>query len=413
MIVIFNLNEYLGGGETLALRFAEHLRARNDEYCLLVAAGDCWLAEQAATKGLNVVLWPVAQRGLPYMRDSDRNEVAGFVGKVFGGSGSLRVFSFCFRDLYNAIYFFGSINGPDVKVAHGVYHAEDVLYLSSFALDKGAYIEANRRLAKKLIDHGSMLFMNSIGCCFTLGNADPEWVERRFGRFFHAIPINLREPIPIRQAPRDGEARVICVSRFVEFKIGAVLAIMRAVAPMKSVSLTVVGHGSYKWVIDLWMLLRRPANIRVLTGIGPDELDRVIDAHHVGYAQGTAILEIGKRGLPVIIAPYSRLRDVVNVRFGTLGIFGEVRGERAFGEMRDVPDNQKLGIRETLQRVNGDYASYSELTRRYVSEFDAERVFPNIREFIQNAKYDPRSAAHEVPRPPFLKRIVSRLFGEG
>jgi hypothetical protein len=413
MIVIFNLNEYVGGGETLAVRFAEYVRDRGDDYCLLVAAGECWLAREASRKGLEFILWPTAQRSVTYMHEEERREACKFIERTFGSRHQLRVFSFCFRDLYNAVYFFGSVDGPDIKLSHGIYHAEDVLYLSSFSAYKNAIIKVNRRLARGLIDHGSMLFMNSIGCCYTLGVSDLEWAEDQYGRFFHPIPITIKEPIPVRRAPHGSETKVICISRFVEFKIAAVLAIMRTVASMRYTSLTVVGHGPFKWLIDIWMFVRRPANIRVLTGLGPDELDAVIDAHDVGYAQGTAILEIGKRGLPVIIAPYSKLRDLASLSHATLGVFGDIQGARAFGELRSIPRHLKRDLREMLLTVIRDYENYSNLTRRYVYKFDSERVFPEVRSFILNAAYDPRTIAHDLPRPAFLKRLVSRVIGKG
>ena len=62
---------------------------------------------------------------------------------------------------------------------------------------------------------------------------------------------------------------------------------------------------------------------KIEKNVGLNELNKHIDDADFGIAQGTSILEIAKRGKPVIVAPYFSLFDALFKQYRVLGIFGK------------------------------------------------------------------------------------------
>jgi len=316
VILLFNLNTYLGGGETLLVRVASHLHSRGDSYRILAMSGDCWIAAEAARLGLRVDLWPDSCDSINYLPDTQRMGLIGKIRDLYKGADEVRVFTFCMRDLHNALYVFTRIQDLKTYFSHGIYHPEDVFYLSSYSLTPRRYVAFNQQIARTMVESGSVLFPNRRTYQLTVGTqyALEHGVSVRVPLL--PLPIPLPDRIPYRRVPNGGVVRVICVSRFVEFKVGAIIAMMRAVQTVPRCELTIVGYGAWEFVLRFWKSVFRMNNVSIIKGVHPSGLDEVIDAHDIGYSQGTALLEIAKRGLPVVIAPYVFCVTSSTVDFG-------------------------------------------------------------------------------------------------
>ena len=409
MIILCNLNKYIGGGETLLIRLAQYLQENNVDYHIITSSGDCWILTEAERLGLNVTIWPSSNDSIAYQTPVECCKVIDALSRVYGRLPELRIFTFCMRDLYNMLYVFTRL--PQIKAyfSHGIYHPEDVFYLSSISLQPEKYKSFNRSLVQALHKARSVLFVNYNGLKLSLSPYAPCDINLGGSSVFIPLPISLPREIPIRTLEYGSSIRIICISRFVVFKVAAVLAIMRYAGNRQGVELLIIGHGNWEAILRLWIIFKRIHNITIVTGVTPDQLDCYIDTCDIGYAQGTSILEIAKRGIPVLIAPYSRLVDLINYRFPTLGIFGDIRDFSAFGDITDLRDYKTYQIADCIERIRRDYNKYQAQTIQFVSRFSVDIVCKEITRFIMDAKYSNQQAPFTPPRPPFLKRIYKAM----
>ena len=218
------------------------------------------------------------------------------------------------RDLYNAVYVFKSTL-PNVSLCHGVYHPEDVFYLSSLSFSPGLYLKFNRDLVGVLWKAKSVIFCSVNSMRMSLGDPSLNVSDEMQGTQYVPIPIDLPGVKPKRILPVGKPIKIVCISRFVQFKIGAIFAIVRYVSYNKNFELLLIGHGPFYFLLKMYRAIFLKDRITIKVGVTPKDLDGLIDCCHIGYAQGTSILEIAKRGLPVIIAPYSNLLDISNCIF--------------------------------------------------------------------------------------------------
>jgi hypothetical protein len=413
MILLFNLNTYIGGGETLLIRLAQYLRASGHPYQIMTSGGDCWILKEANRLKLNCAIWPSNKDSVNYQTTAERDSVVETMSVMFGNSKDLRIFTFCMRDLYNALYVFTRIPDVEAFFAHGIYHPEDVFYQSSLSVRPENIIANNRNLAWRLFKSNSILFVNNNGLKVSLGLDAPYQSELLNAASFAPLPIPVGREIPGRKLDRMRPLRIICISRFVVFKVAAILAIMRYAGNRPGVELLVIGHGPLKFILTGWMKIHRIRNIVITTGVAPNELDAYIDTCDLGYAQGTSILEIAKRGVPVLIAPYSRLRDLFNSRFPTLGIFGDVRDSSAFGDISDLSGEKTYAISDCVATVCGDYGRYQQQTIEFVRTFSSDVVCASIVKFILGAKFSNQQPPFEPMQAPMIKRLLKNLLGLG
>jgi len=403
MIVLFNLNKYIGGGETLLIRLAQHLHISGYPYQILASNDKCWIKEEATKRGLNFSACPANIDSINYHDLSQRLNTSDAMNAMFGHIKEIRISTFCMRDLHNAMYIFTRM--PNVKVwfSHGIYHPEDVFYLSSLSFKSTRIIQFNRNLVRKLFESNSILFVNENGLKISLDSGSARDAR---SAIYAPLPINICGEIPLRKPDAKRPFRIVCISRFVRFKVAAVLAIMRYAGNRSGVELLVIGHGPWKLILDAWIKIMRINNIVIITGVSPDRLESYIDTCDLGYAQGTSILEISKRGLPVLIAPYSRIRDLFNKNFPTLGIFGQIKDFSAFGDITDLRGVTTYKIADCIDLVREDYCRYQEQSVEFVKTFASESVCSKIIDFILAAKLSNSQPAFNPPRAPKIKQLL-------
>lgn len=71
MIYLFNLNNYIGGGEVYIIEFAEYLEANSIEY-KLICANNSFISAKAEEKKLNFLIWPSKQLSINYASKSQK-----------------------------------------------------------------------------------------------------------------------------------------------------------------------------------------------------------------------------------------------------------------------------------------------------------------------------------------------------
>jgi hypothetical protein len=403
MIVIFNLNSYLGGGETLAFRYAKYLHHKQIDYCIITSnASDCYIGKQSLQNGLNCFFWPIFNDSLPYMSNFDKQVIKDWLNEIFVDK-NLNVLTFCFRDLYNASFFFPKIKCKDCRITTGIYHPEDVFYLSSYSFFKNNIIDFNRKLAKRLTKLFSIIYMNEYSYEITVGD------NTNRNQIIIPIPIEL-EVINYQNKYTDiTNIKIICISRFVEFKIGAVMAIIKFAQKNKKIHLDLIGYGFFEFYIRLYIYIYNIKNINLIGKVDPGKLSQYILSADIGYAQGTSIMEISKFGIPVIIAPYSNFRDIFNSSFKCMGIFGE-KNSYEYGDRRyDGSDLYEL-IDDAYKRIIENYQFYVGKSKNHVQKFSSELIFQKISNVVLNSSFKGFVGHEKTPKAPLIKRFVKYII---
>lgn len=405
MIVLFNLNQYLGGGEVLAIRFAEYLKSLEINYELLAFdSNDCFIRKQAIKKNLNYNLWPIKNDSMSYMSVKDKLKAIEGLKKKYN-SKNIEVFTFCFRDLYNACFFFPILGISKLKICTGIYHPEDVFYLSSFSFKRNRVIDFNRNLAINMYNHNSIVFANENALTTSLGldiiNSKKSIIP---------IPVDLEREIKNNLKPINiNYIKIICISRFVDFKIGAIISLLRFAKNNRTYSVDLVGYGNLEIILRMYIFLNKINNVSLIGKVEPSELNKFIKDSDIGFAQGTSIMEIAKHGKPVIIAPYGRLLDIFNKNFKCMGIFGEFDTYN-YGDITD--DGSKIfePLSNTFNRLINNLNFYIDKSNNHLNKFSSTIVFNQIVDIIHNSTFNGDGLLEPFPKPSIGKRLIKKLL---
>lgn len=403
MIVLFNLNRYVGGGETITIRIAQYLHDHTIPYALFTFSEDCYLSEQARNRNLKLFAWPVSNDSVAYMNEIERATLVKKVKEVLKDEQILYPFTCCLRDLYNSLYIFSRFKEKKITISTAIYHPEDVYYLSSLSLNKKNIIEFNRNILLTLADKDAVLFPNFNALKTSFGN------DTKYTPQFIPLPILIPDKIPLKILDQAKPIKIVCISRFVSFKIAAVLAIVRFARKNKGYELSLIGYGIYRFVLSFYIKIHHMKNVKIFSGIGPDQLDQLIDQADIGYAQGTSILEIAKRGMPVIIAPYSNILDIFNKDFLCMGVFGE-RNDFNYGDYRSNGGPESVPIDKTIERIVNNYTFYRDLTVTHAKRFSTEVICKQIHNLIINSKYSCENTVFNPPKAPLVKKALKKLM---
>lgn len=413
MIILLNTNNYIGGGETLCIRLARYLHENNVEYEILTYQEPCWILEEAKKNNLKYRIWPSKIDSINYQNNKERKNLVNYLKDVYLNYKELRIFTFCYRDLHNALYVFCQIKEINVYFSHGLYHPEDILYLSSYALNKKRIIEQNRNILKKLSENSGILFVNDNGIKYSFNVKTKSELPECYN--LPIIPI----PIQIKSVRDDNESilkktemvdHIICISRMVDFKIGAIMGIVRFVEKHRNFKLTLIGYGPWKFVISCFVFFKRMKNVVIMPGVKPEELEEYINKADIGYAQGTSILEIAKIGKPTIVAPYSKLSDIFNTKFKCLGVFGDNFKNGGLGDITDLADLKAYSIEECMFKIIKDYKDYEKRTLSFVDNFDVKIVCKQIYDFILYSKFTNQDLNFNCVSFPKWKYLAKRIL---
>lgn len=404
-IVLFNLNTYIGGGETLLSRYAMYLEVNNIDYLIVCAKGS-YIKSFAQNNKLKFINWPLVGDSLIYKRKAVAKVQDFFIDNL-PKDGTINFFTFCMRDYVNASLVFKDLNF-DAKIFHGVYHNQDYKYLSSFSFNPKHYHVFFKDILRNLYSNNAVLFMNNHGFIESIGKSNSDLTPN-----FRPIPITLSDDdfisteMPILAGKID---KILCISRFAAFKIGAVVAFLRLARKNPSLNFTLVGHGPFEFLVTFLIRLWSLSNITLLTDVVPSQLKEIISKHYIGYAQGTSILEIAKLGKPVIIAPYSRLADIFNSKFSTYGIFGFVDGAFIFGDLVYKKGFPSMSLQNALNDIILDYSNFKKGTLETVKDYDSNEIFKLITSDILDGSLEVEQWPKISIKPPLLKQMIKSII---
>lgn len=413
VIVLVNLNAYLGGGETLMVRFAKYLQAKGREFFCVCAHGG-YAHDDLQRNGIepDAILPIESSPDYFYAGRAGRQHLVDLIVSRIR-SRQARFVSFCMRDLYTVRAVCTRV--PLAATVHLILHIQDDLYLGQTILEKIAYrltgrlrfgnseaIDFNRRLLKDANQNGGLICMAEL-----IANA---WYQS-FGIIIPSnriIPLPSFIQIPERAAQEENNREILWVGRLVDFKIPALLAMVDFLAATNDYRLTVVGDGDRTAIIRR-MKERNLASDRVnFVGEVPyAQLGEIIRGHSIGYAMGTSLIELAKFQIPVVIglasythAPFSR--PICGGLF-----FDQPRGcDGSELSMRSESEIE-ITIADAIGTIETDWRRVARACYEYARDnYSLEKNFAEYEGVIDSAAcISYAEKAIEIPEAPLFRKI--------
>ena len=403
------MNTYIGGGETLAIKVCEYLKSQSFEYSLIVSKKrNCWLRAEAKRKKLDFIEWPLLNESILYQNKKEKTKIVEYFSSKFKECVEMKILTICMQDFYNACFIFNKISSKStIKIVHGIYHPEDTYYLSNFTIHRDKVRNENVNNMGKAFSENGLIFVNENAIKTVLPKN--YWIPASAQNNFISLPINLSQTKRVLQRSNfDQGLKIIMISRFTEFKVGAVLSVLRHVRSQRDIDMCLIGYGAFGFIIKIWILINSSERITFLGKVSPDQLDKHIRDADIGIAQGTSILEIAKCGKPVIIAPYSRLIDIFVNKYGFLGIFGDVIGGAELGDIRHSANIKSYQLSHLIHDLRSNYRDYCAKTQNRIREYDQNVIAKRIVGKLNKSNFTGDDISY--PRPSIFRVLRSIIY---
>ncbi len=395
MRVLVNFNEYLGGGETLLIRYADFLNKRNSKY-LVLTSDDSYISQFVDVEFLEIYNKAI---DFQYMRKFERDSFVSWLITVLESNDEpLDIVTFCLRDLHiinNVLYQFSC--QYKVTVTHLLLHPLDHLYMCQSIGDKvisklfgysryslNQNIEGNKELLRNVYKNKNLISMN-----FNVTN-----------RLFQDTSISTDKqiiPLPFIESNFNTDScapdfdsdfiKIVWVGRIVDFKIPAILAMINYVAENKKVKFDIVGYGNEKIIRREIKKFDVADRVNILGKVAHSNLKGLLSKYHIGYGMGTSVIELTSIGLPTVVAlAQPSFRPFANP------ICAGVLYEQPLGNVGDdLYSDSKLdnysSIGSAIDQILMDPADYLRKLLDYVSiNFDNNVNFSRYEKHIDNAK---------------------------
>jgi len=420
MIVLYNVNHYLGGGETLFVRFCDYLDSIDEPYIAICAEGSFIqqkLAASPSVKGKVVAL--SGDLDYFYLKKDAQAALLAKVSASIGAQNEVKFVTFCMRDLHLARALSHQV--ANISISHLILHVQDDLYLGQTLFDKAAYaltkkrafrnkalINFNRALLKQINDNNGLICMAQV-------IAD-HW-ERTFG--LH-VPKNRIVPLPSFSEAEPGtgaEANnksIIWIGRIVDFKIPAVCAMVEFLSKRTDYTLTIVGSGATAQIDEA---IRKfgvdPARIRFIGELPYDKIREEIVKHSIGYAMGTSLVELARYRIPVIVA----LASYDHALFDK-PICGGLFFDKPLGcdgsELMNSDGPDIAEVTDVVQAVEADYLGVAAKCYEYAkTHYSVAENFSRYVEIIKaTKKISPNGFSEDQPKANVLRRVLFNVASQ-
>lgn len=417
VIVLVNLNAYLGGGETLMVRLAKHLQEKGVEFFCVCALGG-YAHEDLQRNGIepDLILPIESSPDYFYAGRAGRQELVDLISSKIRRRPA-RFVSFCMRDLYTVRAVCTKV--PLAAIIHLILHIQDDLYLGQTILEKIGYrltgrlrfgsskaIDLNRQLLNEVNENGGLICMAEL--------IAKVW-HRKFGIVIPSkriIPLPSFVASPVRPMQEGNNHKIIWVGRLVDFKIPALIAMVDFLASTSDYRLTIVGDG------DRTELLARmkerdlaPDRVNFVGEVPYAQLGEIICGHSIGYAMGTSLIELAKFQIPVVIA----LASYTHAKFsrpicGGL-FFDQPRG--CDGSELSMRSEREIGttIADSIATIEGDWGRVALACFEYARDnYSLEKNFSDYLNVIDSTaciSYAKNNIV--IPKAPLLRKIIYKI----
>jgi hypothetical protein len=397
MIVLFNLNNYIGGGEVYIISLAEYLERNNHDFIILCSKNS-FISSRCEEKGFKYKVWPITELSINYSSKSQLNEIVKFFSQL-NLTYSDVVLACNMREIYSTLFF---ISKYKFQIRVIVLHPEEYKYLASGSIYFKKFHEANRSILRDLDNQDLILYPNvnarnvSLGC-----------IENYKKIYPFPVSISIHQSF---KPKRDFHVvRLLIFSRFVSFKISTILSLIKTVYLNKNYELKIIGYGFWKILLIPYLLLYKTNRISLINKVQPEELKDFVINSDVGIAQGTSILQFISCGVPVIIAPYSKWYSFFRSDVKSPGIFGEDK-KINWGDVYWNLERENYTFKFLIDKVIANYGFYVKSTLEITQSLNENIIFKKLTDDLLNYKHFNLSIDFKVIRPPLIKLILKKFF---
>lgn len=404
MILLFNLNSYLGGGEVLLVRLVRELHKKNENCGVLCTKGS-YIEGEVQKIGAYCQTWPIANDSFVYMNDKEKKKIKDFLIEKFSCIPNLTVFTFCQRDTYNAAEFFKYVQNGHVRLCKGVYHPDEVKYISRLSIRKNQIIEMNRNVFLEYHRNAGIVFMNTQN----LEASIPGAKEKDYTIIPLPIPLDKTSQIPLEFSLKKEVYNILWIGRFVDFKFTGIMNILKFVKQYKNFQLTMIGYGPYEKKIKRYIKKNNLQNVKLPGPIEPEEIKRIVKGMDIGYATGTSVLEIARYGIPTIISPMLGEKYCNKYSNVCMGVFGST-DDYNLGEVTKTGTNNFLKLDEVMEQIIDHYEEYSLRAKEFIQCFSLDEVVNKYQEFFEKSRLEACDVLSKTPTPGLFKRIYKAIY---
>ncbi len=420
MIILLNFNTYLGGGETLFVRFIKYLESNGIQY-LAICKKESFIFKELANTGIPSSKYIGIVNNCDYYYLNNRNRKK-LIDCIFSsitklGKNRIMLVSFCLRDLYTIVDLSKHIE--NCSITHLILHSQDYLYTCQTLLDKILYNifgfrffnnrknkEFNKRILSEVNNNNGLVPMAYLGVQL--------W-KKELGI---NIPIETIVPLPsfdknqlVRNKVIKNNKSIIWIGRLVDFKLPSLFVMLDYINEHDDYSFTIIGGGDRN-KIDNYIKKNKidTSRINFLGTLDYSKLDDEIKKHSIGYASGTSIIEIVKNGLPVIMALYNYKHK--NFKKQICGGLFATTSKGNIGEdlMLLEEDEIKTTIADTIFEIERDYNDAAIRCYEYtLAEYEINTNFEKYLDHIYRTKLILNKQI-SIHKPSIIRRIIYSLF---
>ena len=412
----FNFNTYLGGGETLIVRWAEFLKNEGYDFRIFYKSGS-YIDKDLRRIGIDKFnLCPIESSiDYYYLNNKERTKLREKISGHLIDCKDVCLVSLNSRELYTLTDL--AKNNPHYHIAHLILHNQDNLYVCQSVIDKiilklggkrrfsrNKQIEFNKQLFNVICNQSIVIPQSELQACLLKNEFDINTEKEK------VVPLPTCDFSKYTFEKRENNHRIIWIGRIVDFKLPALYTMLNFISKRKDYTLTIIGDGALDKVKSYIEANNIPHdNITFLGKVDYENLGSVIKQHSIGYAMGTSIIEIGKYGLPVIMALGSPDFELFNS-----DICGGLYSHQSRGNVGDtlfyLKHNDPIElVDDTINEIELDYDN-SALTcyETLKDNFDNKRDFSLYMHWL--AKANPIMTNIRIPKASWLRRKLFYRF---
>lgn len=412
MIVLFNCNEYLGGGETLLLRFGRYI-SKNMSVGIITSKNS-YISNNI---DFNCELLEVEKYDYYYMHKNEKVDYLNHLKTFLSQFDDLKLVTFCFRDLYTLIDL-----SMDIRFTpfHLLLHPLDHLYVGQSLFDKiKQKISDKQKFSKKNILKLNKNIINNLnenGLLISMNANISKRVHVDYSiKIQHTIALPVFEDSLKVEIKKCNNKNILWIGRLVDFKLPAIFAMIDFLNKNSEYTFNIIGYGAEEKV-QAYILHKKNDKlmdqVKFLGKVEHKDLKEKIKEFDIGYAMGTSIVELSSVGLPTIVATASPNFEVFNDELCSGMCY-----ELGYGDLGDDMYNpevsiEKLGkISDCIKKIEENYENESQLSFDKTKEVFS--INKNIEQyqilFMNTISKQNIFNDISIPNADFLKKIVVKV----
>lgn len=401
MILLFNLNDYLGGGEVLLVRLALTMKKKGIR-CEVLCLSDSYIAKELMDSEIMCHFWPIKNDSMIYMNKKEKEECQRYLLNSFGKM-NIHIFTFCLRDVYNANFFFKDFNDGKTFLSTGIFHHLETKYISRLRWNKNSIIKCNRHNLLEYQRNGGLISENDWALLSNIPAANKDE--------YNIIPLpipNAAKVLAATKKPNPQSIKILWIGRFVDFKILGIFNIIRYAMYHKNCNVTLVGYGPLEKQINRFIKRNSIGNVRIRGPVQSPQIKKIAKKYDIGFATGTSIMEIAQAGIPVIISPMLGKECLKRGENRCVGVFGRVEGFN-IGEVKMEYMNEMPFLDETIKDVLEHYDEYCNDSVDMLHKCDLDKVTNQYIKVIFESKLQACNSRIRIPKAGIVKWIGRRV----